>query len=222
MLPAAEFIEVAEQTELISELGRFVVASAVKQWRRWEDEGVSLRVAVNLSTIDLLDVTLPGLIVDLLLEQRMPADKLTLEITERTLLQEQKSSRVLRQLERIGVGLAIDDYGTGYSSLSALKKLPISEVKIDRTFVAGIPDDAENDTIVQSTIQLAHSLGASVVAEGVETAEQLDRLRALDCDHAQGYFVGRPMSSGHITMLVKGKTPFDPSPDATTAPLLVG
>lgn len=222
LLPAAAFIDVAEQTDLISELGRFVLASAVKQWRRWEDEGVSLHVAVNLSTIDLLDLTLPGLIVDLLIEQRMPADKLTLEITERTLLQEQKSSRVLRQLERIGVGLAIDDYGIGYSSLSALRKLPISQVKVDKTFVAGIPEDSENDTIVQSTIQLAHTLGASVVAEGVENAEQLERLRALGCDVAQGYFIGQPMRAGQVTMLVKGTMTFDPSLQATTGPLLVG
>ena len=221
LLPAAAFIDVAEQSELISELGRFVVASAVKQWRQWEDEGVSLQVAVNLSTIDLLDLTLPGLIVDLLIEQRMPAEKLTLEITERTLLQEQKSSRVLRQLERIGVGLAIDDYGIGYSSLAALRKLPISQVKIDQTFVAGIPDDAENDTIVQSTIQLAHTLGASVVAEGVETAEQLDRLRVLGCDVAQGYFIGRPIGPGQIAMLMKGKTSFEPSLQGTTPALLV-
>jgi EAL domain-containing protein (putative c-di-GMP-specific phosphodiesterase class I) len=160
------------------------------------------------------------MIVDLLIEQRMPADKLTLEITERTLLQEQKSSRVLRQLERIGVCLAIDDYGTGYSSLSALRKLPIRQVKIDQSFVAGIPEDAENDTIVQSTIQLAHTLGASVVAEGVETAEQLYRLRALSCDVAQGYFIGRPMRPGQIAMLLKSKTPFDPSLEVTATPLL--
>ncbi len=220
LLPAAAFIDVAEQTELISELGRFVVASAVKQWRQWADDGLSLHVAVNLSTIDLLDLTLPGMIVDLLIEQRMPADKLTLEITERTLLQEQKSSRVLRQLERIGVCLAIDDYGTGYSSLSALRKLPIRQVKIDQSFVAGIPEDAENDTIVQSTIQLAHTLGASVVAEGVETAEQLHRLCGLSCDVAQGYFIGRPMRPGQIAMLLKSKTPFDPSLDVTATPLL--
>ena len=221
LLPAAAFIDVAEQSELISELGRFVVASAVKQWREWEDEGVSLHVAVNLSTIDLLDVTLPGLIVDLLLEHRMPADRLTLEITERTLLQEQKSSRVLRQLERIGVGLAIDDYGTGYSSLSALRKLPISQVKIDRTFVAGIPEDVANDTIVQSTVQLAHTLGASVVAEGIETAEQLERLRVIGCDVAQGYLIGRPMRAAQISLLLKTSGMFDPSLHAT-APLPVG
>jgi diguanylate cyclase (GGDEF)-like protein len=221
LLPAAAFIDVAEQSELISELGRFVVANAVKQWRKWEDEGVSLHVAVNLSTIDLLDLTLPSLIVDLLIEQRMPAEKLTLEITERTLLQEQKSSRVLRQLERIGVGLAIDDYGTGYSSLSALRKLPISQVKIDQTFVAGIPEDADNDTIVQSTIQLAHTLGASVVAEGVETPEQLDRLRALGCDLAQGYFIGRPIGPGQVAMLMKSKTSFELSLQEPSPAVLV-
>jgi diguanylate cyclase (GGDEF)-like protein len=193
LLSADAFIPAVEGTELITELGRFVLAQAIQQWRRWRHQGLTLDVAVNLSTIDLLDLTLPGAIVDLLLEHGMPADRLTLEITETTLLRDEQRSRlVLRQLEQIGVCLAIDDFGTGYSSLSTLRKLPVRQVKIDRSFVTGIPEDQENDTIVQSTIQLAHSLGAIVVAEGIETEAQLQRLAALGCDSAQGWLIGRP------------------------------
>jgi diguanylate cyclase (GGDEF)-like protein len=201
LLAADEFIGVVERTDLISELGRFVLAEAVRQWRHWRSQGLTLDLAVNLSTIDLLDLTLPGTIVDLLIEHGMPADRLTLEITESTLLQdEQRSDQVLRQLEQIGVCLAIDDFGTGYSSLSTLRKLPIRQVKIDRTFVAGIPDDKDNDTIVESTIQLAHTLGAVVVAEGVETETQLQRLAALGCDGAQGYLIGRPAPADELAV----------------------
>jgi diguanylate cyclase (GGDEF)-like protein len=193
LLAADEFIGVVERTDLISELGRFVLRESIEQWRRWRERGIVLDVGVNLSTIDLLDLTLPGTIVDLLIEHGMPADRLVLEITETTLLRdEERTDRVLRQLEQIGVALAIDDYGTGYSSLARLRKLPVRQVKIDRSFVSGIPGDTDNDTIVQSTIQLAHTLGAVVVAEGVETETELQRLRSLSCDIAQGYLVGRP------------------------------
>jgi diguanylate cyclase (GGDEF)-like protein len=193
LLAAGQFIGAVERTDLISELGRFVLAEAIRQWRCWRDKGFVLDVAVNLSTIDLLDLTLPGTIVELLIEHGMPADRLILEITETTLLRdEDRTQRVLHQLEQIGVSLAIDDFGTGYSSLSMLRRLPIRQVKIDRSFVTGIPDDADNDTIVQSTIQLAHTLGAIVVAEGVETEAELRRLATLSCDCAQGYLTGRP------------------------------
>jgi EAL domain-containing protein (putative c-di-GMP-specific phosphodiesterase class I) len=199
LLAAGEFIGAVERTELISELGRFVLAEAIRQWRRWRDQSLSLEMAVNLSTIDLLDLTLPGTIVDLLIEHGMPADRLVLEITEGRLFRdERRSDRVLRQLEQVGVGLSIDDFGTGYSSLSTLRKLPVRQVKIDRSFVAGIPEDSENDTIVQSTIQLAHMLGAAVVAEGVETETELQRLAALSCDVAQGYLIGRPVAPDEL------------------------
>jgi EAL domain-containing protein (putative c-di-GMP-specific phosphodiesterase class I) len=205
LLPAGEFVPAVERTDLITQLGRHVLAASIAQWRRWRTEGVSVDVAVNLSTIDLLDLTLPGTIVDLLIEHGMPADRLILEITESTLLHdEQRTHRVLRQLERIGVCLAIDDFGTGYSSLATLRRLPIRQVKIDRTFVDGIPADSDNDTIVQSTIQLAHTLGATVVAEGVETIAQFDRLAELGCDTAQGYLIGRPAQAEDLVSRLSG------------------
>ncbi len=211
LLSPGEFIEAAEQSALISELGRQVLAASVSQWRHWREQGIALGVAVNLSTVDLLDLTLPGTLVDLLLEHQMPADQLILEITERTLLsQEYETRRVLRQLERIGVCLSIDDYGTGYSSLTTLRKLPISQVKIDRSFVAGLPDDQSNDEIVNSTIQLAHALDASVVAEGVETEAQLQRLARLGCDSVQGYLLGRPQPAHELTAALEPRHATNP------------
>ena len=124
----------------------------------------------------------------------MPPERLVLEITERTLLQDEQQARtVLTQLNALGIRISIDDYGTGYSSLASLRQLPIQQVKIDRCFVTGIPADASNDAIVRSTIDLAHALGAIVVAEGVETASELQRLADTACDLAQGYLIGRPL-----------------------------
>ena len=208
VLAAGEFIQTAEQSGLISELGRFVLVTALGQWREWRREGLTLDVAVNLSTVDLLDLSLPGAITDLLIEYGMPAEYLVLEITERTLLHdEQQARKVLRQLDRIGVRLAIDDYGTGYSSLAMLRRLPVQQVKIDRSFVTGIPGDRENDEIVRSTVQLAHILGATVVAEGVETATELDRLGAHGCDIAQGYLIGHPLPPVQLAALLRARTP---------------
>jgi diguanylate cyclase (GGDEF)-like protein len=209
LLPAAEFIRTAEQSGLISELGRFVLVTAIRQWRRWKDDGLTLDLAVNLSTVDLLDLSLPGTITDLLIEHGMPAEYLVLEITERTLLHdEQQTRKVLRQLERIGVRLSIDDYGTGYSSLTMLRRLPVQQVKVDRSFVSGIPADRDNDEIVRSTIQLAHSLGAVVVAEGVETMAELGQLALHGCDIAQGYLIGRALPADELAALVREQSPF--------------
>ncbi len=208
VLAAGEFIQTAEQSGIITELGRFVLATALGQWREWRQEGLTLDVAVNLSTIDLLDLSLPGSITDLLIEYGMPAEYLVLEITERTLLHDELQARkVLRQLDRIGVRLAIDDYGTGYSSLAMLRRLPVQQVKIDRSFVSGIPGDRENDEIVRSTVQLAHILGATVVAEGVEKAAELDRLGAHGCDIAQGYLIGHPLPADQLGALLRARTP---------------
>ena len=198
VIPAGEFIEVAERTALIADLGRHVLATAIGQWRLWHEQGLTLDVAVNLSTVDLLDVELPSVIAELLIENEMPADHLVIEITERTLLGRDTGCRALRELDRLGVALSVDDFGTGYSSLALLQTLPITQVKIDRCFVRGLPEDTSSDKIVAGTINLAHGLGASVVAEGIETKAQLRRLTLLGCDSVQGYLLGRAQPSEQI------------------------
>ncbi len=213
LLSAGEFIQTAEQSGIISELGRFVLSAAVEQWREWKRDGLTIDMAVNLSTVDLLDLTLPSTITDLLIEHGMPAEYLVLEITERTLLHdEQQARKVLRQLDRIGVRLSIDDYGTGYSSLAMLKRLPVQQVKIDRSFVSGIPGDHENDEIVRSTVQLAHILGATVVAEGIETSTELNRLAVHGCDIGQGYLIGHPLPADQLAALLRARRPTADSP----------
>lgn len=203
LLLPAEFIEVAERSGLISELGRQVLGESIRQWRAWHDEGIDLEIAVNVSAVDLLDPSLVGEIMALLREHEMEPRNLILELTERSLLRnEQQTLKVLRQLRATGIRLAVDDYGTGYSSLATLRQLPVQQVKLDRRFVAGIPDDRENDEIVRSTVQLAHALNATIVAEGVETDGELDALVRHGCDIAQGYLIGEPQTAAELTELV--------------------
>ena len=203
LLAAGEFIETAERSGIVAQISRYVLATSVQQWQEWSRQGIRLDVAVNLSAFDLIDLTLPREITTLLARYEMPPERLVLEITERTLLQDERQARdVLTQLNEIGVRVSIDDYGTGYSSLASLRQLPIQQVKIDRCFVTGIPGDTSNDAIVGSTIDLAHALGAAVVAEGIETEAELERLAELACDLAQGYFVGRPLPAGELEQLV--------------------
>jgi len=204
LLPASEFIEAAEQTGLIADIRRLVIESSAAQWETWRAAGSKLDIAVNLSAVDLLDPELPREIESALSKHAMPAEYLVLEITERTLLRsEQQGNNVLRDLQRIGARLAVDDYGTGYSSLAALRNLHARQVKLDRTFVQGLPGDGANEAIVRSTIELAHTLGATVVAEGVETRAQWDHLARVGCDVAQGYLIGHALSPDAVLPLVQ-------------------
>ena len=204
LLAAGEFIGAAERSGLVSQISRSVLAASARQWQDWNRQGMRLDIAVNLSAVDLLDMTLVGEIAALLAEHDMPPEHLVLEITERTLLQDEQLARsVLTQLNDIGIRVSIDDYGTGYSSLASLRQLPIQQVKIDRCFVTGIPFDTNNDAIVLSTIDLAHALGARVVAEGVEATSELDRLAGTACDLAQGYLIGRPLPGDELAQLIE-------------------
>ena len=199
LLAASEFIPAAEQTGLIGEIGRFVLDSAARQWQEWKALGITLDIAVNLAAVDLLDPQLPDEIEALIAQHELPPEYLVLEITERTLLRdEHRTKQVLQDLYRIGARLAIDDYGTGYSSLAYLRNLRAQQVKLDRTFISGIPGDPANEAIVRSTIKLAHTLGATVVAEGIETPEQWHHLANLGCDIAQGYLIGEPLPAGEL------------------------
>ena len=220
LLTAGEFITAAERSGLVSQISRLVLAASARQWQDWNRQGIKLDISVNLSAVDLLDLALVGEIAALLAGHDMPPECLVLEITERTLLQDEQQARdVLTQLNSLGVRVSIDDYGTGYSSLASLRHLPIQQVKIDRCFVTGIPADASNDAIVRSTIDLAHALGALVVAEGVETPSELHRLADTACDLAQGYLIGHPLPADELAQLIQRPRVEEPA-RAQAAPAL--
>ena len=194
LVPPMQFIPFAEQTGFISELTRWVIAEAALAVRKAADAGIALKLSVNLSTRDLLGQDLPARIAALLAAQRVHPSSLCLEITESAIMDDpQRALMTLEQLSAMGFSLSIDDFGTGYSSLAYLKRLPVDELKIDKSFVMAMERDIDDAKIVRSTIELAHNLGLSVVAEGVETAKAWRLLVALGCDQGQGYFIGRPM-----------------------------
>jgi diguanylate cyclase (GGDEF)-like protein len=195
IVPPAQFVRVAEDTGLIKQLTDLMLKRGISTLRDIRDRGYHLGLSVNLSTHDLLDRRLAERVQQHLTANDVDASMLTLEITESSLLIDAPRARAtINELHEIGVSLSIDDFGTGYSSLSYLRRLPVSELKIDQSFVANVLLDEQDEVIVRSTIDLGHNLGLVVVAEGVENNEVLERLRALGCDTAQGYCVSRPLA----------------------------
>jgi diguanylate cyclase (GGDEF)-like protein len=200
LVPPLDFIPLAERTGLIRPLTAFVLETALAQCRTWLDEGHDLTVAVNLSVRNLLDEALPQSVAMLLERHGVEARRLKLEITEGTIMADpRRAMKVLSELHDMGVGLSIDDFGTGYSSLSYLKGLPVSELKIDRTFVNDMTGTDGDALIVRSTIDLARNLGLRVVAEGVETEAIWRQLGLLGCDIGQGYYLSRPVPADELT-----------------------
>ncbi len=198
--PPSEFVPLAERTGLIKQLSACVLDAALRQARAWADAGLDLSVAVNLSARNLLEGDLPELVAGLLARHEVPAARLILEITESAIMSDETHSLdILSRLSELGVSLSIDDFGMGYSSLSRLRRLPVNEIKIDRSFVAHMDREREDALIVRSTIELAHNLGLSVVAEGVETETIWNRLGELGCDYAQGYFLCRPLPPSELS-----------------------
>jgi EAL domain-containing protein (putative c-di-GMP-specific phosphodiesterase class I) len=174
----------------------WVFEEAARHWRLLHSEGLRITLSVNLSTRDLLDPELPQKFDALLVKHRVPAEAFCLEITESAIMDDpQRAQGTLDRLSALGFKLSIDDFGTGYSSLAYLKRLPVDELKIDKSFVLSMEKDADDAKIVRSTIDLAHNLGLSVVAEGVENGKVWDMLRDLNCDQAQGFHMGRPMAA---------------------------
>jgi diguanylate cyclase (GGDEF)-like protein len=193
LVPPMQFIPFAEQTGFVRQLTLWVIEEAARQWRELRQLGLR-RVSVNLSTRDLMDLELPEKLDAILARHGTSPQAFCLEITESAIMDDPQRARgTLDRLAERGFKLSIDDFGTGYSSLAYLKQLPVQELKIDKGFVMGMVDDAGDEMIVRSTIDLAHNLGLSVVAEGVETAAVLDRLGVLGCDEAQGYHIAKPM-----------------------------
>jgi diguanylate cyclase (GGDEF)-like protein len=200
----ADFIPLAERMGLLNPLSRHVVESSLRRCAAWNQSGLALRVSVNLTIPDLLDLQAPEWIGELLSEYGVRPEQLELEITESTILADPFRVRhVLNRLNELGVRLAIDDFGTGYSSLAYLKRLPVQRIKIDRSFVKDMCEDANDATIVRSTVELGRNLGLEVVGEGVESKEAWDALRALGCTLAQGYFIGKPMPADEFVALLQ-------------------
>lgn len=195
MMPPDEFVSLAEHTGLIGPMTELVLDHALERCRHLRRAGrPDFKVAVNLSVRNLMDSTLPQLVSKLLLKWSLPADALQLEITESTIMADPiRAITTLSSLKRMGISLSIDDFGTGYSSLSYLKRLPVAEVKIDRSFVMGMSTDENDTVIVRSVIDLARNLGLEVVAEGIETQEAWDHLVTLGCRIGQGYYLSRPL-----------------------------
>ncbi len=196
MVPPMQFIPFAEQTGFVRQLTRWVLEASARFAAEAHAAGLPLRISVNLSTRDLMDADLPQTLQGSMARVGCEAAWLCLEITESAIMDDpQRALATVRALHAAGFRLSIDDFGTGYSSLAYLKQLPVQELKVDQSFVFGMVQDEGDRKIVRSTIELAHNLGLSVVAEGIETQEALDLLAAWACDEGQGYFIARPMPS---------------------------
>jgi EAL domain-containing protein (putative c-di-GMP-specific phosphodiesterase class I) len=187
-------VPVAEGTGLIRPLGAWVLEQACAEAAAWAAAGTPVPVSINVSAAQLRDASFGARVADALARHGLPPALLCLELTESLLLDQQPDGvgPLLDRLAGLGVRIAIDDFGTGYSSLVNLKRLPVHQIKVDRSFVSGIGRDAESEAIVRATVQLARSLGKLVVAEGVETVAQHRFLRRLGCDRGQGYLYGHP------------------------------
>jgi diguanylate cyclase (GGDEF)-like protein len=190
-----EFIPLAEQSGNIGLITKWVLRSAITQCAAWNKKGLDLTIAVNLSALDLFDSELPTFISGLVSESGLPAKRIVLEITESAVMKDPGYAlKILTELKTRGLVLAIDDFGTGYSSLAHLKRLPVDELKIDKSFVRNLSEvDSDDLVIVRSTIELGHNMGMVVVAEGVETIESFRVLKSLRCDLAQGYLMSPPI-----------------------------
>jgi len=206
----AEFIPVIEQTALVEPFTLSVLNMGLKQAAAWHAAGVPLATSINLSARNLQDRLLPERLGQLLKAWALPPQRIVLEITESALMIDPTASlQVIGDLDALGVGMSIDDYGTGYSSLSFLRRLPLDELKIDKSFVLHMDRDANDAVIVRSTVDLAHNLGLKVVAEGVETAAVLDALTAIGCDTIQGYHISKPLPAEAFDAWLR-TTPYRP------------
>ncbi|MDH5649590.1 MAG: EAL domain-containing protein [Gammaproteobacteria bacterium] len=210
-VPPDEFIPLAEQSGAIKPVTEWVLHTAIDQCTKWNRAGIALSVSVNLSARMLHDIVLPEQVQSILQQHDLPAEKLELEITETAIMMDpEKALLILNKLNSIGIRLAIDDFGTGYTSLSHLKQLPVDDIKVDKSFVMDMLTDNNDAVIVQSIINLAHSMGRTVIAEGVENRKTLTELSHLGCDTIQGYYLSRPLPANEFEGWLKsGSLPED-------------
>ena len=215
-VPPVEFIAVAEQCGLILPIGQWVLHRACNDAVQWQAAGLDVSVAVNLSPQQFKDPQLVKMVADMLAQSGLNPERLELEITEGAVMEDTVATlATLHAFRKRGVRIALDDFGTGYSSLSYLKRMPLSSLKVDRSFVTGLPGDAENHAIVRAILAMADSLGLSVTAEGVETLEQAQALKAMACNFLQGFFFSRPVVAEHVPHLLRQRWMLD-------APMSVG
>jgi EAL domain-containing protein (putative c-di-GMP-specific phosphodiesterase class I) len=204
IISPTKFIPVAERTGLIIPLTLWVLQQSLLQCRAWQDTGMEVDIAVNLSMWNLEEQQFPNQIQALLRDVGIPPERLELEITESAIMVDpQQVIQTLRYIKDLGIRFTIDDFGTGYSSLAYLKKLPVSGIKIDKSFVQNMEVDRDNAVIVRSIVDLGHNLGLKVVAEGVETYDANKMLKDFECDQAQGFYYSRPIPAYAITDVLK-------------------
>ncbi|WP_024876377.1 putative bifunctional diguanylate cyclase/phosphodiesterase [Saccharomonospora piscinae] len=202
-----EFVPAVEAAGLVGVLTSFVLDTALDRVRRWLDEGLRISVAVNLSVRNLADADFPSRVAESLERFGVPGELLTLELTESGVMQDpERALPILRGLSALGIELAVDDFGTGYSSLAYLRQLPVDQVKIDKSFVFGMGTDLGDLAVVRSIVELGHSLGLTVVAEGVEEDLARDQLEAMGCDVAQGYLISRPLAEDRLEAWLQART----------------
>ena len=208
VVPPIDFIPFAEQTGYIRAITQWVLVQGISQCATWRADGLQINVSINLSARDVMDITLPDRVAALLQVHGCAAQWITLEITESAILDDPGHAvENLQRLSALGCKLSIDDYGTGYSSLAYLRRLPLNELKIDKSFVMGMVRDASDGVIVRSTIELAHNMGLVVVAEGVEDEATLERLRTHGCDIVQGFYLSRPLAADLVQPWMDGPVP---------------
>lgn len=198
-----DFIGAAERTGLIVPMGEWVLRTACENAARWMHAGYDVRVAVNLSPLQFKDPRLVQMVLDALADTKLPPNRLELELTESAVMQDNAANTLtLKSFQDSGVHIALDDFGTGHSSLSYLKRMPLSRLKIDQSFVVGLPEDVENLAIVKAIVAMADSLGLNVTAEGVETMQQAGVLKEMGCQSLQGYYFGKPMPAVEMDALL--------------------
>ena len=196
LIPPDSFISIAEKTGQMPALTRWVTKEAITQYLQWQEQGININIAINIAPENILDNSYPDFVIELKQEHQLSDEAITLEVTEDAIVEQPEiATNVLNYLRSHGFKLSVDDYGTGYSSLGQLKLLPVQELKVDRSFVQNLAVDESDQIIVQSTLELAHNLGLTVVAEGIEDETALMWLKKQGCEYAQGYFISKPMPS---------------------------